>query len=66
MGSLIAQDHLEELVDQHGLDRVVEMLADICADKADHLRSNWQDDATARAWDTNGWLLRRTRLQPTV
>jgi len=42
---------LEGLVDAHDLDGVIEALADVCFAKADHLRSNWQDDATARTWE---------------
>lgn len=39
---------VEQLVDRVGLARVVTMLAVIAAEKADHIRSNWQDDKMAR------------------
>lgn len=45
---------LEALVDRCGLDKVVTALAEICWGKAEHLRSNWQDRATARLWDQAG------------
>jgi hypothetical protein len=42
---------LEGMLDRHGLYGVTDMLAAICAEKAEHVRSNWQDDGTARVWD---------------
>jgi hypothetical protein len=48
---------LEELVDKHGLRAVVDALAGVCADKAEHVRTNWQDQALARAWDKAGLAL---------
>jgi hypothetical protein len=44
---------LEALVDAHGLTNIVEALAVICAEKAEHLRANWQDKTTARAWSAD-------------
>lgn len=47
------QDKLEiEFIDKHGLSNTLEAIADICLLKAEHLRVNWQDDNTARAWET--------------
>jgi hypothetical protein len=43
-------DELESLVDSSSLRRVLEALAAVCYAKADHLRSNWQDYASARVW----------------
>jgi hypothetical protein len=34
---------LEKLVDAHTLGTVLWMLADVCAAKADHLRTDWQE-----------------------
>lgn len=42
---------LEALVDAHSVHAVLLDLAFICAEKADHIRSNWQDNVMARAWD---------------
>lgn len=44
------QKALEELVDACGLDLVLGALANICAEKADHVLTNWQDRALADAW----------------
>lgn len=42
---------LEEMVDAHGLYVVLSMLSDVCSEKSDHLRSNWQDKSGARDWE---------------
>jgi hypothetical protein len=45
------KDLLERVIDQDGLAAVVACLADIANDKAEHLRSAWQDDKLARSWE---------------
>jgi len=45
---------LEEMIDQSSLNDLLEMLAEVCHEKADHLRSNWQDEAAARDWERLG------------
>lgn len=40
---------LEVLVDRLGLRGVLGILAEVCQGKADHLRSNWQDDDRGKA-----------------
>jgi hypothetical protein len=42
---------LEAMVDKVGLANVLYALEHICRAKADHIRENWQDDATAKTWD---------------
>lgn len=46
-----AQHLLDVLIDKHGLRLVLELLSLVCHEKADHLRSSWQDDRTARTWE---------------
>jgi hypothetical protein len=48
---------LEAMVDKVGLRNVVHALAHIANAKADHLRSNWQDHAAARAWENDAYKL---------
>jgi hypothetical protein len=45
------RDALEGIVDGNTLAAVVDALAAVCRDKAEHIRSAWQDWETARAWD---------------
>lgn len=42
---------LEAMVDKYGLTHVLTGLVLVCGEKASHLRHNWQDSASARAWD---------------
>jgi hypothetical protein len=51
---------LERIVDLHGLRKTLDMLATICAEKADHLRTDWQDEAAAKDWNRAYMLILRT------
>lgn len=42
---------LERIMDTYGLEGLLYAISDICADKAEHIRSNWQDNITARYWE---------------
>lgn len=47
----IAKDHLESVIDEIGLSALLNEIAEIAREKADHLRSNWQDETSAKLWD---------------
>ncbi len=47
---------LEGMIDRWTMVSVLDALVDICDGKAGHLRSNWQDETSARVWD---YLARR-------
>lgn len=47
------ETELEALIDKHGLTLVVSTLGVVCADKAEHLRSNWQDKVSAKVWEAD-------------
>jgi hypothetical protein len=42
---------LETLVDRHGLANVIEALAIVCSEKADHIQTNWQNTVLAGSWE---------------
>lgn len=42
---------LEAMIDRHGLLHVITGLGLVCGEKAEHIRQNWQDSSTAKAWD---------------
>ena len=42
---------LEDIMDKSSLEKVLESLANICYEKAEHLRENWQDYTAAKIWD---------------
>jgi len=48
---------LEDIVDSQGLSNVIDLLSEICYEKADHLRSNWQDESLARSWEKDASIL---------
>lgn len=45
------RDALEALIDASTLGSVVAALSEIAAEKADHIRVNWQDAQAARPWE---------------
>ena len=44
------KDELEVMIDKSSLHEVLNALADICAEKADHIQSSYQDSVTAKPW----------------
>src|SRR5262249_15243398 len=51
---------LEAMVDRVGLRNVLYALEHICHEKADHLRANWQDSRTAKAWTKEALRLQKS------
>lgn len=45
---------VEGLIDSAGIDRFVEAFMRICFEKADHIRSSYDDRQLANAWDRIG------------
>jgi len=56
------RDELEDMIDKSSLDDVLEMLVEICYEKADHMRHNWQDEASAKQWERWGKKISRIVL----
>lgn len=42
---------LEGLIDATSLRNVLTLLSEVCGEKAEHIRSNWQDEALAQCWE---------------
>ena len=42
---------LEKIIDRNGLAETVDVMAEICSEKADHIRSSYDDDELADQWD---------------
>ena len=53
---------LETLVDRTSLTAVIEALASIAYVKAEHLRSNWQDEQGAKVWARAGRFLSKLEI----
>jgi hypothetical protein len=43
---------LESFIDATSLSHVLNTIAEICDEKADHLRTNWQAHAQAQTWES--------------
>lgn len=57
------RDTLEALVDSASLGAVLEALVEICREKAEHIRTNWQDRETAHVWDTGAGRVARASVE---
>lgn len=49
-------DDIEHLIDKYGLEGICDAISHICNEKADHARSNWQDEPMAKVWEKNAKL----------
>lgn len=47
------KDQLEKLMDVLTLPGLLQVAAQICEEKASHLRENWQDERAAKLWEKN-------------
>jgi hypothetical protein len=61
-----AKDDLEQLIDRNGLDAVLDALRDICAEKAEHVLTNWQDKQAAKDWDQAAGVLDRASAKISI
>lgn len=62
---------IEQAIDRHGLANVLDAIAVICADKADHIRTNWIDGTNdpitqAHTWDRASAAIRRVEASDVV
>jgi hypothetical protein len=48
------KDTLESIIDGSTLADVLNAISEICYEKADHIRTNWQDANTAKVWEKAG------------
>jgi hypothetical protein len=58
------EQELERLIDAHGMFKVLSAIYTISTEKAEHLRSNWQDEITARAWEAGAQKLNKAISYP--
>jgi hypothetical protein len=54
---------LEMLIDQYTLTDVLNALVSICGEKADHIRSSYQDKGLAKIWENMGRLIGLSALK---
>ena len=52
MGHATAHEHIvEAIIDTNGLDMLLDAIATVCAEKGEHLLTEWQSKSEAKAWD---------------
>lgn len=55
------KEQLERIIDRVGLELALEWIAEICWEKAEHLRTNWQDQGRqSKDWDRDGRIIATT------
>jgi len=57
------KDDLEKIIDNRGLKSVIDTIAQICHDKAQHVRENQQDERRAKLWEKDAKHLERAHLK---
>jgi hypothetical protein len=50
-------EELESIIDGHRLCGTLRMLAGVCFEKAEHVRTNWQDETLAKMWERDAETL---------
>ena len=53
--------NLETMIDNQGLKGTIDNLIEICGEKAEHIRSSYQDETTAGSWDKDAKALQAVR-----
>lgn len=54
---MLTERDLEDYIDEHGVAKLLGMIVNVCAEKADHVQDNWQDRTMARAWREGAALI---------
>lgn len=57
---------IEEAVALYRLGPSLEMMAELCWQKAEHIRLNWQDPKSADAWDKAARTLQMASAKPAI
>ncbi len=45
------KDMIEQIIDRNGLHKTLLLIEDICFEKAEHVRTNWQDEVLSKMWE---------------
>lgn len=62
MKPMLHAEHIEQLIDAYGVARLLETIADICGQKAEHIESNWQDALLSKQWEKAGFKINNTAM----
>lgn len=50
-GNMYSKEDIQAMLDSMNVSDVLKIMSQICYEKAENLRSDWQDIETARAWE---------------
>lgn len=57
------KDNIKEMLDSMSVSDVLQIMSQICYEKAELLRSNWQDPDTAREWEKVGRAVGKIKIK---
>jgi len=57
---------VEDLIDRLTLRGLLDLVAQVCHEKADHLRANWQDETAGHAWERAEQIINKMTTNPRV
>jgi P2-related tail formation protein len=57
---------IERYIDVSSVAAVLDVVAEICSEKAQHISDNWQDEALAKSWDKAARAVFATATRPSV
>ena len=66
MAMLTDQEQVEFLMDRLTLRGLLDLVAQVCHEKADHLRANWQDESAGHAWERAEQIIDKMTTNPRV
>lgn len=58
---MTVHEQIEAIIDESSLPALMIVIEDVCHDKAEHIRSNWQDEQTASVWDCFARAIHNTK-----
>lgn len=58
------EQQIETLIDRHTVAKLLEVMAQVCFEKSDHIKENWQDARLAKFWEMNAKTL--TKIIPRI
>jgi hypothetical protein len=57
---------IERFIDISSVAAVLDVVAEICSEKAQHISENWQDEALAKSWDKAARVVFAAATKPGV
>ncbi|QFZ15414.1 MULTISPECIES: hypothetical protein [Nostocaceae] len=62
-GNMYSKEDIQAMLDSMNVSDVLKIMSQICYEKAEILRSDWQDIETARAWEKVGRAVGKIKIK---